>query len=104
MISDPHHHLLLFDSSKADVIEPEVIAAATKAMNDNGGWLKVFVVASKVEQLPDGVQLLEDPHGALSQRYGGDVARLYLIRPDGYIAYRSGNVNGLDEYLQRVMN
>jgi hypothetical protein len=105
-LRSPRHHLLLFSSSETAIFEPDLITAAQKTFDAHGHWLEVFVVGSNKSesQLPAGATLLEDPQGALRQRYGGDVARLYLIRPDGYVAYRSRRVDSLDEYLLRVLN
>jgi 2-polyprenyl-6-methoxyphenol hydroxylase-like FAD-dependent oxidoreductase len=102
----PCHHLLLFSSSATAAFEPGLVTAAQKALDRHGHWLEVFVVGSNKSEplLPAGATLLEDPQGALRQRYGGDVARLYLIRPDGYVAYRSRRVDSLNEYLLRVLN
>jgi 2-polyprenyl-6-methoxyphenol hydroxylase-like FAD-dependent oxidoreductase len=101
----PLHHLLLFSSPNTEDFEPSLITAAQKTLDAHGHWLEVFVIGSNKNeaQLPAGATLVEDPQGTLRQRYGGDVARLYLIRPDGYVAYRSRRVDSLGEYLQRVL-
>ncbi len=102
-ISGPQFHLLLFNPAGASSVGPDALAAAKQATVDaNSGWLKVFVVAANGAQLPTGVELLEDLDGALRQRYEGDVVPLYLIRPDGYVAYRSQRVEGFGEYLGRI--
>lgn len=87
-LQSPHQHLLLFSSSKTSDAEPDLITATQWTLNAHGQWLKVHVVGSnKCEpQLPAGATLIEDPQGELRLRYGGDLARLYLIRPDGYVA------------------
>ena len=36
-----------------------------------------------------GLRLLLDPEGALHKRYGVRSECLYLLRPDGYVSYRS---------------
>jgi hypothetical protein len=45
-----------------------------------------------------------DPEGAFHRRYGAGAECLYLVRPDGYIAYRSQPADGdrLMAYLARV--
>ena len=47
-------------------------------------------------------EVVRDPEGHLQARYGGD--SLTLIRPDGYIAYRSraADAAGLAAYLDRI--
>ena len=106
-LSSPRHHLLLFNSSETEDLEPDLVTATQKTLDTHGHWLEVFVVGSSSSggpQLPAGAALAEDPQGTLRQRYGGNEARLYLIRPDGYVAYRSRSVDSLDEYLKGVLS
>lgn len=102
----PYHHLLLFNPPEAETIDADLLAVATKELEAHGKWLKVLIVGPEGGggELPDGATLITDPEGKLRQSYGGNDARLYLIRPDGYIAYRSRSVDGLDVYLERVLN
>jgi hypothetical protein len=41
--------------------------------------------------------VLEDPAHAFEQAYGIDTAGAVLVRPDGFIGWRSPAVAGLDE-------
>jgi len=104
-LRSPRHHLLLFTPPGTEILEADVVEAARTALAAHGDWLKVLIVGplTSSEQLPAGVTLVEDPNAALRKRYAGDTARLYLIRPDGYIAHRSRDVDGLDKYLQHVL-
>ncbi|MCC9606164.1 FAD-dependent monooxygenase [Blastopirellula sp. JC732] len=101
----PYYHLLLFNPPDVDSIAPDVVAAAGKALDVHGHWLRTLIVGPDVSGIdwPAGVTPVMDLDGELRRRYGGDVARLYLIRPDGYVAYRSQGVDGLDAYLQSVL-
>jgi len=51
----------------------------------------------------DGPGLL-DPAGHLHRRFGAHAECLYLIRPDGYVGYRSQppDVTKLRAYLERI--
>jgi Aromatic-ring hydroxylase, C-terminal len=55
---------------------------------------------------PREATLVHDPDRALHPRYGAQTACLYLIRPDGYVGYRSTQptASGLREYLDRVFS
>lgn len=103
VLSPPCHHLVLFSASDAESVDSASVAAARRALDAHGRWLDVLLVGNEASRLPDGATLVDDPESVLRKRYGGDVARLYLIRPDGYVAYRSRSVDGLDAYLQRVL-
>jgi hypothetical protein len=48
------------------------------------------------------IRVIRDPTGELHERYGATQPRLYLIRPDGYVALRSENPDRLTEYLAAV--
>ncbi len=104
-LRSPHHHLLLFTPSESVMLEPDLIQAAQNALDAHGDWMKVLVVGSPTssQHLPPGAKLVEDPDSALRRRYGGDFARLYLIRPDGYVAYRSRHVDGLEECMEHML-
>ena len=41
------------------------------------------------EDLVGGGEILSDPRGELHHRYGARSACLYVVRPDGYIGFRS---------------
>jgi hypothetical protein len=48
--------------------------------------------------------VLLDTEGAAHHRYQGDLPTLYLIRPDGYIGFRSrpADQTALTAYLTRI--
>jgi hypothetical protein len=64
-----------------------------------------YVAAVGGPDAPTGSQVVLDPELSLHHRYGADRECLYLLRPDGYVAYRSqpAVAAGLREYLQRVL-
>ncbi|MCG8587371.1 MAG: FAD-dependent monooxygenase [Pirellulales bacterium] len=105
-IGGPNHHLLLFSSSHDDTIETELLGVAQQTLETHGLGIDVLVVGAREYEryLPKGATLIEDLHGTLREQYGGDIARLYLIRPDGYVAYRSRHLDRLDEYFTRVLH
>ncbi|HLW01668.1 MAG TPA: FAD-dependent monooxygenase [Ktedonobacterales bacterium] len=49
--------------------------------------------------------ILLDTELAVHQRYGADSECLYLVRPDGYIGYRShpADAGALDDYLKKIL-
>jgi hypothetical protein len=72
-----------------------------------GNRVKIHIVANtdKVpQQLDWNGSVLQDESGTLHKKYGASGASLYLIRPDGYIGFRSQPVTAepLLEYLNRL--
>ncbi|MGI9473843.1 MAG: FAD-dependent monooxygenase [Rubripirellula sp.] len=105
-LGDPRHLLLLFCDSKCDLeATQQVLSFAERVSDSHADWLRVSVVGSPEleSRLPAASMLLEDIGGHLRDRYDGDIFPLYLIRPDGYIGFRSQQLESLDEYLDRLL-
>ena len=100
----PQHSLILFAASARGDHATELASAAGAVVEAHGHWIDVFVVMDRALPFtpPSDVTIIEDPKRSLYQRYGADTASLYLIRPDGYVAYRSRQLDSLGEYLDRV--
>jgi hypothetical protein len=66
----------------------------------------VEIAAARMPPTPDpqGRQRVYDPEAVLHHRYGAEHESLYLIRPDGYVAYRGGPLDlaAFTDYLDRV--
>ena len=94
----PKHVLFLFDGS-AETPEgyASMAALAARVREKYDAHVAVRFVVPRAE-LPaamageSGVVL--DPEGAFHRRYGAGAECLYLVRPDGYIAYRSQPADG----------
>jgi hypothetical protein len=73
----------------------------------HGAHVSVRIVVPHRESPPalggDSAVLL-DPEGATHRRYGAGAECLYLVRPDGYVAFRSQPADGdaLMQYLERI--
>ena len=100
-----NHRLLLFDGRAPGATHGALETACRAAVERCGHWVDVCVVApdERSGRWPTGIHVIGDPQGALRARYRADSPCLYLIRPDGYIAYRSRRWDGLDDYLDRVV-
>jgi len=104
LLGGVNHHLLLFDSRAPGAPAGALEAACRAALERCGSWVDVCVVGRDEPpgRWPTGITVIGDPQGALRERYRADSPCLYLIRPDGYIAYRSRRWDGLGDYLDRV--
>ena len=85
------HHLLLFEGKRPD---PRKLAVAGEEIES---LLNRYEVPVSIYRVPSG-------NRELHKRYGAGASRLFLVRPDGHIAY-SGKISdlvGLRLYLDRL--
>jgi 2-polyprenyl-6-methoxyphenol hydroxylase-like FAD-dependent oxidoreductase len=91
LLRPPGHHLLV--CGRIDAFDPPAVAALRRAS----------AVALHVRRLTatPGAGAIEDPGGTLLRRLGVRDTAAYLIRPDGYVGYRSAGTDlaGLPGYL-----
>ena len=111
LLRGPRHNLLLFPgvrSGNASWHRLARLAAATQ--RDHTGLIDAHVVArtgaAVPSDLPVATSVVVDAEGALHRRYGAQAECLYLIRPDGYVAYRSAPAapSRLRDYLGRILS
>jgi pentachlorophenol monooxygenase len=97
--------LLLYADTSAgsDVLSSfEVLAAAAR---ERAGITVYAVLGTGVENQLAEVPAVEDREGAFANAYGASGACAYLIRPDGYVAYRAAPVDSerLLAHLGRIV-
>ena len=103
-----HFTLLLFDGlnhSEAGYTNLVKIAHQVEALL--GKVVKTYIVVSTdkvLRELDGNGSVLQDKSRTLHKQYGANAASLYLIRPDGYIGFRSQPVAAepLLEYLSHL--
>jgi hypothetical protein len=104
----PAHTLLLFDgAAHTEAGYRNLGAIAARVKERFGERIRVHVVVPLPlipEALTGEVPVLLDAHGTVHQRYGARSECLYLVRPDGHVAYRAQPANGdrLMAYLDRI--
>jgi 2-polyprenyl-6-methoxyphenol hydroxylase-like FAD-dependent oxidoreductase len=102
------HHLLLFagDHPSADV-HVNLGALARQVQDRAGAWIEPQIVigaASRPGALSWDGRVILDLNRTLHHRFGASGTCLYLIRPDGYVGYRSepAHAERLWAYLDRI--
>jgi len=103
---DFRHRLLVFTGEHVHGERcSELHRYAARLTELHAAWLRpLLVVHHPPEVTRPGAELLIDATGQLHERYGARHECLYLIRPDGFIGYRSQPVmpHDLDLYLTKV--
>jgi hypothetical protein len=103
------HTLLLFDGATAsEAGYRELMGLAGRRAARFSGLVAVRIVVPHAQR-PAALagwsgEVLLDATGAVHERYGARSECLYLIRPDGYVAYRSqpAEADKLLGYLERI--
>jgi hypothetical protein len=103
------HTLFLFDGRAETSDGYRSLSRLARAVRDRyGDLIHTFVVTPHGHPPPaldwDGALVL-DPGGELHRRFGARAECLYLVRPDGYVGYRSqpADQEKLMEYLAGVL-
>jgi hypothetical protein len=108
LLRAPVHALLLFDGrAGSDAGYRHLAEIGGRVRRRYGEVIAVYIVVPR-RSPPAGLRwdgpVLLDPECERHHRYGAGVESLYLIRPDGYVGYRSqpADVEWLFAYLNTV--
>lgn len=103
-----HHTLVLFGGPAPEAADWQQLAAiARTAQGKHGAILRVYIIVDGTiipDELAGEPGVLLDPEGAAHHRYQADLPTLHLIRPDGYIGFRSrpADQSALTNHLSRI--
>jgi hypothetical protein len=112
LLRDGRHALLLFDGEAETQEGYRQLGDIGRAVRARWGeFISVHVIVPRAASPETDADvdwagsLLYDPEGDLEHRYGAGAQCLYLIRPDGYIGFRSQPVNGdaLFKHLEHLL-
>ncbi len=108
LLRGTEHTLFCFDgAATTDQGYHRLSQLIANAKSRLGDGLKAFVIvpfAKRPEGLSENVPVLFDGEGELHRRFGARSECLYLVRPDGYVAYRSqpADEHRFSAYLDRL--
>ncbi|MEO1273131.1 MAG: FAD-dependent oxidoreductase [Myxococcota bacterium] len=108
LLHNTHHHLLLFDG-QAQTSEGyrNMERIGRLVQNRFGHHMRVHMIVPGIRRPPTlqwHGSVVQDVEKALHQRFGAGSDCLYVIRPDGYVGYRSqpSDMKLLFRYLDRI--
>jgi 2-polyprenyl-6-methoxyphenol hydroxylase-like FAD-dependent oxidoreductase len=105
----PGHTLLLFDGAVHSEAGYQNLANIARTVTERHAALVVPQIVIPLDRRPDALPadapVLLDPEGAVHRAYGARGECLYLVRPDGHVAYRCqpARLDLLGDYLSRVL-
>lgn len=100
--ADDQYRLFILCGDPQDAPTAEVRTAADRSLRF-ASWLTPYIVTTDTEGDPFGDHaVVFDPQGNMHRRYAAKTLCIYLIRPDGYVAYRSSVLSNVDAYFEAL--
>lgn len=100
--ADENYRLFFFCGDADDAPAAEIKKAA-EASTRFASWLKPYIVRNGSEGgLFGGHAVISDRQGNMHRTYAAGSPCIYLIRPDGYVAYRSPDLTSVDKYFEHL--
>ena len=103
-----HHTLMLFGGPAPKAENWQYLNGIVQTLHKHQAeTMKMYIIvdgASAPNELVGDHSVLLDTEGAAHHRYQADLPTLYLIRPDGYIGFRSrpADQTALTAYLTKI--
>lgn len=111
LLRGPRHTLLLFPGADHEAKSwhrlTELAQSVERYLDD---LIDIYFVAIDAGSVPSSPnfqgRVILDPERSLHYRYGAETECLYLIRPDGYVGYRSepATASAFHDYLARIFS
>ncbi len=111
LLRGPKHTLLLFPGGAHEAKSWHRLAELAESVESRlDDLINIYFAAIEAGSVPsnpkfDG-RLILDPERSLHYRYGAETECLYLVRPDGYVGYRSepATASAFHDYLGRIFS
>ena len=107
LLKGSEHELLLFTGAEPEDMEIEELSKIVESVNEYGSLIETHLIIGSRE-VPSGLPQVPstwvDDNHEMHKDFGAAKASIYLIRPDGYIAFRNqpASASDLKEYLATV--
>jgi hypothetical protein len=107
LLKGSEHELLIFAGAEPEDMEIQEIAKIVESVKEYGNLIETHLLIGS-ENVPPGLpQVLStwvDSGHNMHKDFGAAKASLYLIRPDGYVAFRNqpASASDLKEYLVTI--
>ncbi len=100
----PQFRLLLFGGRNSPADVAELARIGQRLQDASGGLVRACLIAGPhdaMQVIADDLTLLRDPEHGTHTTYGASSPCLYLVRPDGYVGFRS-RIAGESELIDYV--
>jgi len=100
--ADDQFRLLLFCGVSNDAPAADIQRAADSSKRF-ASWLKPYVVSTEQTRGPfTDHDVIVDGQGKMHRNFAADRPCIYLLRPDGYVAYRSKDLASVATYFEHL--
>ncbi len=106
LLKGSEHELLIFTGTEPEVMEIDEISKIVESAKQYGALIEAHLIIG-AEEIPTGLPEVVSSwidNGDMHKDFGAAKSSLYLIRPDGYIAFRNqpASASDLEEYLATI--
>jgi hypothetical protein len=100
--ADEQYRLFFFCGNSNDTSAKEIQWAADSSRRF-ASWLKPYIVKNEtVGGTFEEHTVIIDQKGNMHRKYAASSPCIYLIRPDGYVAYRSPDITSVEKYFEHL--